>query len=82
MGLWKEKSSVNQAKPTREEWSSLYQVAVDFKRSACWEWMYDDDIFGVVDPETGETAYKSKKVVWQFKTDILDGKDACGAKAG
>ena len=48
---------MNQAKPTREEWNSLYQAAVDFKRSACWEWMYEDDIFGVVDPETRETAY-------------------------
>jgi len=48
---------VNKTKPTRKEWSSLYQAAVDFKRSACWEWMYDSDIFGVIDPETGETAY-------------------------
>ncbi|MFZ3130960.1 MAG: hypothetical protein WA125_07655 [Desulfosporosinus sp.] len=48
---------MNKVKPTSEEWSSLYQAAVDFKRSACWEWMYDNDIFGVVDPETGETAY-------------------------
>lgn len=48
---------MNIAKPTREEWNSLYQAAIDFKRLACWEWMYGDDIFGVVDPETGETAY-------------------------
>lgn len=59
MSYRKEKSSVNQAKPTSEEWSSLYQAAVDFKRSACWEWMFDSDIFGVVDPETEETAYCS-----------------------
>lgn len=48
---------MNIAKPTREEWNSLYQAAIDFKRLACWEWIYGDDIFGVVDPETGETAY-------------------------
>ncbi|GAB6172248.1 hypothetical protein JCM15765_17260 [Paradesulfitobacterium aromaticivorans] len=43
--------------PTIEEWRSLYEAAIAFKQSACWEWMYDDEIFGVVDPETGETAY-------------------------
>ncbi|HWQ89976.1 MAG TPA: hypothetical protein VN374_08395, partial [Desulfitobacteriaceae bacterium] len=44
-------------KPTIEEWNSLYQAAIDFKRAACWEWMYEDDIFGVTDPGTGEIAY-------------------------
>ena len=43
--------------PTNEEWNSLYMVAQDFKKFACWEWMYDNDIFGVQDPESGEIAY-------------------------
>lgn len=43
--------------PTLEEWSSLYEAAAAFKEAGCWEWMYDDDLFGVMDPETGEIAY-------------------------
>lgn len=43
--------------PTLEEWRALYQAIEDFRETRCWEWMYNDDIFGVVDPETGETAY-------------------------
>jgi len=43
--------------PTQEEWRALYEAAAMFKRASCWEWMYDDDIFGVANPETGEVAY-------------------------
>jgi hypothetical protein len=43
--------------PTLEEWSALYEATVDIKKAKCWEWMYDDDLFGVLDPETGEIAY-------------------------
>ncbi|MGI6085989.1 MAG: DUF7309 domain-containing protein [Acetivibrionales bacterium] len=44
-------------KPTIDEWSALYKAAENFKNAACWKWMYDNDIFGVQDPETGEIAY-------------------------
>ncbi len=43
--------------PTTEELLQLYEAAVDFKNEKCWKWMHDTDIFGVVDPETGETGY-------------------------
>ncbi len=43
--------------PTLEEWRALYEAAVDFKQSCFWEWMYNKDLFGVMDPETGEVAY-------------------------
>ena len=43
--------------PTREEWSDLFAAADAFKEAKCWEWMYDDDTFGVMDPESGEIVY-------------------------
>jgi hypothetical protein len=41
----------------RDDWQRLYEAADDFKKSGCWEWMYDDDVFGVKDPKSGEIAY-------------------------
>lgn len=43
--------------PTLDEWRALYQAASDFKGLAAWEWMYDSDLFGVRNPETGEIGY-------------------------
>lgn len=43
--------------PSLEEWGALYKTAADFKDARCWEWMYNDDLFGVIDPETGEAVY-------------------------
>lgn len=43
--------------PTIEEWRRLYRAADQFKREACWNWMEDDDIFGVKNPEGGEIGY-------------------------
>lgn len=42
---------------TKEEWKRLYEVAVDFRDKKSWEWMYDDMIFGVQNPENGEIGY-------------------------
>lgn len=44
-------------KPSLDEWRALYEAATAFKKARCWEWMYNDDLFGVMDPETGEVAY-------------------------
>lgn len=38
-------------------WEELFEAARAFKEARCWEWMYDNDNFGVQDPETGEIAY-------------------------
>lgn len=45
--------------PTLEEWKQLYEAAAEFKESQCWTWMYNDNIFGVEDPQTGQVAYCS-----------------------
>lgn len=43
--------------PTQPEWYALYEAAAKFKKLGCWEWMDDDDLFGVQNPETGEFGY-------------------------
>lgn len=40
-----------------ETWLGLYQAAFKFYEIVPWDWMYDSDIFGVQNPETGEIAY-------------------------
>jgi hypothetical protein len=45
--------------PSREEWQRLYEAVIAFKQEAPWEWMYEDDVFGVRNPETGEIGYGS-----------------------
>lgn len=45
--------------PVREEWQSLYHAADAFKTTKPWNWMQDDEIFGVQDPDTGMTYYCS-----------------------
>jgi len=44
-------------KPTLEEWKELYELAIKFKEAAPWEWMYDTDVFGVLNPETEDIGY-------------------------
>ncbi len=39
------------------QWARLYDAAQKYKTMACWEWMYDSDIFGVQNPLTQEVGY-------------------------
>ncbi|MBU4535484.1 MAG: hypothetical protein KKF16_06640 [Euryarchaeota archaeon] len=43
--------------PSRKEWKDLYQKAAEFRKFKPWEWMWDDEMFAVRNPETGEVAY-------------------------
>ncbi len=45
--------------PTLEEWRQLYEAAICIKELAPWEWMAEDDLFGVQSPETGESGFIS-----------------------
>ena len=45
--------------PMLEEFCRLYEAAQAFKEQAPWEWMFEDEIFGVRDPETGYIGYAS-----------------------
>ena len=43
--------------PTTEQWRALYKGATAFRSISPWNWMAEDDIFGVVDPVTSKTWY-------------------------
>jgi hypothetical protein len=43
--------------PTLEEWKSLYAEAENFRKLACWQWMTDEHLFAMVDPEDGEQRF-------------------------
>jgi hypothetical protein len=45
--------------PTIEEWRRLFTAARGFAQLRPWERMDDDEIFGVVDPESGEIGWCS-----------------------
>ncbi|WP_074949336.1 DUF7309 domain-containing protein [Alicyclobacillus macrosporangiidus] len=45
--------------PSLSEWKALYDAAVAFRNLAPWQWMYDDALFAVEDPDTGQIGYCS-----------------------
>jgi hypothetical protein len=42
-----------------EEWRSLYELAIQLKNLAPWDWIFEDEMFGVQNPVTGEIGYVS-----------------------
>lgn len=51
--------STDTSAPTLDEWRLLYTAAGKVKELAPWQWMFEDDLFGVQNPETGEIGYVS-----------------------
>jgi hypothetical protein len=45
--------------PTENEWKRLYELAIKVNELGPWEWMYEDSIFGVQNPETEEIGFVS-----------------------
>lgn len=45
--------------PTADEWRKLYELAARVKQLEPWTWMFEDEVFGVTDPETGTTGFVS-----------------------
>lgn len=45
--------------PTLEEWRRLYAAAVRVKELGPWQWMTEDQVFGVQDPATGQIGFVS-----------------------
>ena len=42
---------------SKEVWEKLYTAARDFQEAECWDWISEDDLFGVMNPENGEIGY-------------------------
>lgn len=42
-----------------EDWRRLYALAMQVKELAPWQWMYEDMLFAVQDPESGQLGYVS-----------------------
>lgn len=45
--------------PSLSEWKELYTAAIEFKRIEPWTWMHDSDVFGVLNPASGDIGYCS-----------------------
>ncbi|MBI2958149.1 MAG: hypothetical protein HYY32_04825 [Chloroflexi bacterium] len=43
--------------PTTREWAALYQAAIEFHRTAPWQWMHDTDLFAVENPADRTAGY-------------------------
>ena len=42
---------------SKKVWKELYGAARVFKEAECWDWISEDDMFGVLNPENGEIGY-------------------------
>ncbi len=52
-------SKIEEPQPTLAEWQQLYALMADIKKLAPWQFMTEDMIFGVKNPETSEIGFVS-----------------------
>lgn len=52
-------SASDRRDPTTEEWLALFAAGARFKAAEPWKYLWDSDLFGVENPETGVTGYCS-----------------------
>lgn len=45
--------------PSLEQWKRLYELMDKIRELAPWEYMYEQDIFGIQFPETGKLGFVS-----------------------
>ena len=45
--------------PGLGQWRRLYDLAAEVKKLAPWEWMFESQVFGVEEPESGELGFVS-----------------------
>lgn len=45
--------------PTPESWRRLYDLAGQVKQLSPWEWMTEEDLFGVADPDSDTVMFVS-----------------------
>ena len=55
----KRKPRISKRQQMVQEWLPLYELAEQVKALAPWQWMQEQDIFGVQDPGTGEIGFVS-----------------------
>jgi hypothetical protein len=44
-------------KVSLDAWGPLYETALEYRNLAPWRFLYDEQLFGVKDPKTGQTRY-------------------------
>jgi len=45
--------------PSKSDWATLYQAAITFKEAAPWNWVGNEELFAVENPDDGEVGYCS-----------------------
>ncbi len=45
------------SKPSKGDWSALYQAAIAFQQAEPWEWMGNEELFAIENPDDGEVGY-------------------------
>jgi hypothetical protein len=48
---------MRKSEPSLEEWKTLYNAALEFRKIEPWEWMKETDVFSVQNPQSGEVGY-------------------------